>query len=87
MASTKLPSLEQLKRSLSACQGKIAEVLSAVSDALSEMDEKTASKEDLDTLTQRLMTGELLVVLTASDGSVLVTADSKALTANRKIGG
>ena len=87
MASTKLPSLEQLKRSLSACQGKIAEVPSAVSDALSEIDEKTASKEDLDTLTQQLMTGELLVVLTASDGSVLVTADSKALTANRKIGG
>ena len=44
--AAKLPSLAQLKTSLAKCQGKMAEMLQAITDALTEIEEAKADKRN-----------------------------------------
>ena len=85
MASTKLPSLEQLKTSLAKCQGKMAEMLQAITDALTEIEEAKADKTELDDLVKQLAYGNLTFGLYTPDGKVLCTSDGAQLTAEKHI--
>lgn len=55
--AAKLPSLAQLKTSLAKCQGKMAEMLQAITDALTEVEEAKADKTELDDLVRQLANG------------------------------
>lgn len=83
--AAKLPSLAQLKASLAKCQGKMAEMLQAITDALTEIEEAKADKTELDDLVKQLAYGNLTFGLYTSDGKVLCTSDGTELTANKPI--
>lgn len=83
--AAKLPSLAQLKTSLAKCQGKMAEMLQAITDALTEVEEAKADKTELDDLVKQLANGNLTFGLYTSDGKVLCTSDGAELTANKPI--
>lgn len=83
--AAKLPSLAQLKTSLAKCQGKMAEMLQAITDALTEVEEAKADKTELDDLVKQLANGNLTFGLYTSDGKILCTSDGAELTANKLI--
>lgn len=83
--AAKLPSLAQLRTSLIQVQNKISEVLTSMTDAVTEVEEAKADKTELDDFAKQLANGNLTFGLYTSDGSVLCTSDGAELTANRPI--